>query len=169
MTLKQKFMDLGATAFPTPVGFVRDDERRISREVVHDGMTVWAVISDEGEDGFSLTFGDRGVTDYHRLTLDEAVERARRAFRRMGADDGARYYLPTVIPAISRKPAAGENDAREFTHCSRCLAEGECQQKYGAKPAYPTTDGDCVWQNLNAEMDSWEFQPRIVGASEGSI
>ena len=170
MTLKQKFMDLSAAPFPPPVGFVRNDQHCISREVRGGDASHWAVITDEGEDGFRLVHPDcGGLVEYNGLPLDEAVKIARQSFRAAGVDDGVRYYLPTVLPSIARKARPGEDDAREFTPCVKCLGEGECQQKYGATPAFPREDGDCVWRNCNAEMDSWDFQPRIVGASVGAI
>lgn len=164
MTLKQKFMDLSSVEFPTPVGFVRDDQRCISREVRGD-KSHWAVVTDEGEDGFRLVHsdGDGGIVDHTGLTLDEALMLARKSFREAGLDDGLRYCLPMVISASAYDATLGEQDAREFTSCARCLVEGECQQKYGVKPAFRGEDGDCVWLGANAEDIEWEFQPMVVG------
>ena len=90
MTKKRKRVDMSARLPDPPVGFVRNDERHISREVVHEGRLIWAVIADESSDGFHLVTSDGNIVDHYGLTFEEALERARRSFRMAGADDGAR-------------------------------------------------------------------------------
>lgn len=151
--MKQAFMPMGEDLMGAnpPPGFKRIGEGVIVRET----CGAMALIMDEGADGFSVVLAENlpgEGTCRSGMRVGEAVERARSYFRKVGADDGARYFLPEN--GVKKKGS----DAREGTKCAVCLADGACGDLEGR--AYRREDGSCVYAGENSETALWFAQPK---------